>query len=93
MPPGTCRLNLDHTVTPTFLMHYTLGWNDSDFLLGPEEFVNIQQTLGLSGAISPGRGLPLIATGVLANVAEGGMGGLGPLNMDQHFWGRLVPRL
>ena len=34
----TYRLNLDHTVTPTFLMHYTLGWNDSDFLLGPEAF-------------------------------------------------------
>jgi Carboxypeptidase regulatory-like domain len=83
----TYRLNLDHTVTPTFLMHYTLGWNDSDFLLGPEDFVNIQQTLGLSGAISPGRGLPLIATGVLSNVAEGGMGNLGP-QYDQHFWER-----
>jgi len=83
----TYRLNLDHTVTPTFLMHYTLGWNDSDFLLGPEDFVNIQQTLGLSGAISPGRGLPLIATGVSSNVAEGGMGNLGP-QYDQHFWER-----
>jgi hypothetical protein len=83
----TFRLNLDHTVTPTFLMHYTLGWNDSDFLLGPEDFLNIQQTLGLSGAISPGRGLPLIATGVLSNVAEGGMGNLGP-QYDQHFWER-----
>ncbi len=83
----TYRLNLDHTVTPTFLMHYTLGWNDSDFLLGPEDFVNIQQTLGLSGAIIPGRGLPLIATGVLSNVAEGGMGNLGP-QYDQHFWER-----
>jgi Carboxypeptidase regulatory-like domain/TonB dependent receptor len=83
----TYRLNLDHTVTPTFLMHYTLGWNDSDFLLGPEAFINIQQTLGLSGATAPGRGLPLIATGVLSNVAEGGMGNLGP-QYDQHFWER-----
>jgi len=83
----TYRLNLDHTLTPTLLMHYTLGWNDSDFLLGPEDFINIQQTLGLSGAISPGRGLPLIATGVLPNVAEGGMGNLGP-QYDQHFWER-----
>jgi len=83
----TMRLNLDHTVTPTFLMHYTLGWNDSDFILGPEDFVNIQQTLGLSGAISPGRGLPLIATGVLPSLSEGGMGNLGP-QYDQHFWER-----
>jgi len=83
----TIRLNVDHTVTPTFLMHYTLGWNDSDFLLGPENFQNIQQTLGLSGAIIPGRGLPLIATGVSSNVAEGGMGNLGP-QYDQHFWER-----
>lgn len=83
----TFRLNLDHTVTPTLLIHYTLGWNDSDFLLGPEDFLNIQQALGLSGAISPGRGLPLIASGVLSNSAEGGMGNLGP-QYDQHFWER-----
>ena len=83
----TYRLNLDHTVTPTFLMHYTLGWNDSDFLLGPEDFLNAQQTVGVPGAISPGRGLPLIATGVSSNVAEGGMGNLGP-QYDQHFWER-----
>ncbi len=81
------RLNLDHTVTPRLLIHYTLGWNDSDFLLGPEDFVNIQQTLGLSGAISPGRGLPLIATGVSSNASEGGLGNLGP-QYDQHFWER-----
>jgi outer membrane receptor protein involved in Fe transport len=83
----TFRLNFDHFATPRLLIHYTLGWNDSDFLLGPEDFVNIQQTLGLSGAISPGRGLPLIATGVSSNIGEGGMGNLGP-QYDQHFWER-----
>jgi hypothetical protein len=83
----TYRLNLDHTVTPTLLMHYTLGWNDSDFLLGPEVFSNAQTTVGIPGAISAGRGLPLIATGALPNVAEGGMGNLGP-QFDQHFWER-----
>jgi hypothetical protein len=81
------RLNLDHTVTPTLLIHYTLGWNDSDFLLGPEDFLNAQTTAGIPGAISPGRGLPLLATGPLPNVAEGGMGNLGP-QYDQHFWER-----
>jgi hypothetical protein len=83
----TYRLNLDHTVTPTLLMHYTLGWNDSDFILGPEDFLNAQTTIGVPGAISAGRGLPLIATGALPNVAEGGMGNLGP-QYDQHFWER-----
>src|SRR5579863_5671513 len=83
----TYRLNLDYTVTPRLLAHFTLGWNDSDFLLGPEDFTNIQTTLGLSGATSPGRGLPLIATGVSTNTAEGGMGNLGP-QYDQHFWER-----
>ena len=60
----TYRLNFDYTATPRILLHFTLGWNDSDFLLGPEDFTNIQTTLGLSGAITPGRGLPLIASGV-----------------------------
>src|SRR5580658_945117 len=83
----TYRLNLDHTVTPRLLIHYTLGWNDSNFLLGPEDFLNIQQTVGLSGATFAGRGLPLIATGVSTNTAEGGMGNLGP-QYDQHFWER-----
>ena len=83
----TYRLNLDYTATPRILLHFTLGWNDSDFLLGPEEFTNIQQTLGLSGATSAGRGLPLIATGVTTNTGEGGMNNLGP-QYDQHFWER-----
>jgi hypothetical protein len=83
----TYRFNLDHTVSPTLLIHYTLGWNDSDFLLGPEDFSNQQQTVGLPGAISAGRGLALIATGVTGNIAEGGMNNLGP-QYDQHFWER-----
>ncbi len=83
----TYRLNFDYTATPLLLLHFTLGWNDSDFILGPEDFMNVQQTLGLPGAISPGRGLPLIATGVSSNIAEGGMNNLGP-QYDQHFWER-----
>ena len=68
----TIRLNLDYTVTPTFLIALH-GWLERPPIscLGPEDFLNIQSTLGLSGAISPGRGLPLIATeSVLSNVAE-----------------------
>ena len=83
----TYRLNLDYTATPRILLHFTLGWNDSDFLLGPEAFINIQDTLGLSGAISPGRGLPQLFSGVSTNTALGGMNSLGP-QFDQHFWER-----
>ena len=83
----TYRLNLDYTATPRILLHFTLGWNDSDFLLGPEAFINIQDTLGLSGAITPGRGLPQLFSGVSSNIAEGGMNNLGP-QFDQHFWER-----
>ncbi len=83
----TYRLNLDHTVTPLLLIHYTFGWNDSDFLLGPEQFLNAQQTVGLTGETAGARGLPLINTNVSTNPAEGGMGNLGP-QYDQHFWER-----
>src|SRR5579864_5308705 len=83
----TIRLNLDYTATPRVLLHFTLGWNDSDFLLGPEDFLNIQDTLGLSGAISPGRGLPQLFSGVSSNIGLGGMNNLGP-QFDQHFWER-----
>ena len=83
----TYRLNLDYTATPRILLHFTLGWNDSDFLLGPEAFINIQDTLGLSGAISPGRGLPQLFSGVSSNTGLGGMNNLGP-QFDQHFWER-----
>ncbi|HEV8417020.1 MAG TPA: TonB-dependent receptor [Bryobacteraceae bacterium] len=83
----TYRLNFDYTATPRILLHFTLGWNDSDFLLGPEAFINIQDTLGLSGAISPGRGLPQLFSGVSSNTALGGMNNLGP-QFDQHFWER-----
>jgi hypothetical protein len=83
----TYRLNLDYTATPRILLHFTFGWNDSDFLLGPEDFINIQDTLGLSGAISPGRGLPQLFSGVSSNTGLGGMNNLGP-QFDQHFWER-----
>ena len=43
----TVRVNLDHTLTPALLMHYTLGWNDSDFLLQSQNFpYDAQAALG-----------------------------------------------
>src|SRR5579863_4704576 len=81
------RLNLDHTVTPRLLIHYTLGWNDSDFHLGPEDLgYNAQQQLGITGQTAA-RAFPAILTGVSTNTAEGGMNNLGAI-YDQHFWER-----
>ncbi len=45
----TYRLNFDYTATPRILLHFTLGWNDSDFILGPEDFLNVQQYTRLIG--------------------------------------------
>jgi len=83
----TYRFNLDHTVTPTLLIHYTLGWNDSDFLLGPENLgYNAQQALGIPGQTAA-RSLPEMTFGVSTNAAVGGMGPVGA-EFDQHFWER-----
>jgi hypothetical protein len=50
----TYRLNLDYTVTPRILLHYTLGWNDSKFhLTSPNYPFNAEQALGIPGAAHP----------------------------------------
>ena len=83
----TFRLNLDHTVTPLILLHYTLGWNDSDFLLQSQNFpFNAAQTLGIPGQTAA-RTFPIINSAVSSNTAEGGMSTLGG-SFDQHFYER-----
>jgi len=86
----TVRVNLDHTVTPTLLMHYTLGWNDSDFLLQSQNFpFDAQKELGIPGQTAS-RTFPLINTyspALAPNSSQGGMGLLGG-QFDQHFFER-----
>jgi len=83
----TVRVNLDHTVTPTLLMHYTLGWNDSDFLLQSQNFpYDAQAQLGIPGQTAA-RTFPIINSNVSTNTAEGGMSTLGG-SFDQHFFER-----
>ncbi len=83
----TARVNLDHTVTPTLLMHYTLGWNDSDFLLQSQNFpYDAQAQLGIPGQTAA-RTFPIINTQVSTNTAEGGMSTIGG-SFDQHFFER-----
>ncbi len=86
----TFRLNLDHTVTPRLLLHYTLGWNDSDFLLQSQNFpYDAAQQLGIPGQTAA-RTFPIINTGFItgfSNAAEGGMSPLGG-SFDQHFYER-----
>ena len=83
----TVRVNLDHTLTPTLLMHYTLGWNDSDFLLQSQNFpYDAQKELGIPGQTAS-RTFPIINSQVSTNSALGGMNTLGG-SFDQHFFER-----
>jgi Carboxypeptidase regulatory-like domain len=93
----TFRFNIDHTATPRLLVHYTLGWNDSDFLLQSQNYpFDAQKTLGIPGQTAS-RTFPIINTNGLAsngfaitqpaNTAEGGLNTLGG-SFDQHFFER-----
>lgn len=83
----TVRVNLDHTVTPTLLMHYTIGWNDSDFLLQSQNFpYDAQKELGIPGQTAA-RTFPIINSQVSTNTALGGMSNIGG-GFDQHFFER-----
>jgi len=83
----TIRLNLDHTVTPTLLMHYTLGWNDSEFLLQSQNFpYDAFKELGIPGQTAS-RTFPIINSNVSTNTALGGMSTIGG-GFDQHFFER-----
>src|SRR5579883_1125592 len=93
----TGRINIDYTLTPRLLWHFTLGWNDSDFLLQSQNYpFNAQQTLGIPGQTAA-RTFPIIntnglgATGLAitqpANTALGGMTTIGG-SFDQHFFER-----
>src|SRR6185295_4740674 len=83
----TIRLNLDHTLTPTLLLHYTLGWNDSEFLLQSQNFpFDAQKELGIPGQTAA-RTFPIINSNVSTNTALGGMSNIGG-SFDQHFFER-----
>ncbi len=93
----TFRVNVDYTATPRLLLHTTLGWNDSDFLLQSQNFpFDAQKTLGIPGQTAA-RTFPIINTNGLtaaggaitqpANTAEGGMTTIGG-SFDQHFFER-----
>lgn len=83
----TVRINLDHTMTPTLLMHYTVGWNDSDFLLQSQNFpFDAQAVLGIPGQTAA-RTFPIINSQVSTSTALGGMSTIGG-GFDQHFFER-----
>jgi hypothetical protein len=82
----TIRLNLDHTVTSRLLVHYTLGWNDSEFLLQSQNYpFDALKTLGIPGQTAA-RSFPIINT-AFTSTALGGMSNIGG-GFDQHFFER-----
>jgi hypothetical protein len=95
----TGRVNADYTATPRMLLHLTLGWNDSDFLLQSQNYpYNALTALGIPGQTAA-RTFPIINTNGFAtgsttvaatqpvNTAEGGLSTLGG-GFDQHFFER-----
>ncbi|HWF10183.1 MAG TPA: carboxypeptidase-like regulatory domain-containing protein [Bryobacteraceae bacterium] len=93
----TGRVNLDYTATPRLLLHSTLGWNDSDFILQSQNFpFDAQSALGIPGQTAA-RTFPIINTNGLSalsiantqptNLAEGGLSTIGG-SFDQHFFER-----
>jgi hypothetical protein len=92
----TGRVNLDYTATPRLLVHITLGWNDSDFLLQSQNFpFDAQSALGIPGQTAA-RTFPIVNTNFTAagiatpqptNTAEGGLSTIGG-SFDQHFFER-----
>ncbi|MEP7352879.1 MAG: TonB-dependent receptor, partial [Acidobacteriota bacterium] len=70
---STVRINEDFTATPRLLLHFGIGWNDSDFVLGaPVPNFNQITSLGLKGATVQGF-FPRITVGV-SNAQIGGLG-------------------
>ncbi len=93
----TGRVNIDYTATPVLLLHTTLGWNDSDFLLQSQNYpYNALSSLGIPGQTAA-RTFPIINTNGLSsaglaiqspsNTAEGGLTTIGG-SYDQHFYER-----
>ena len=81
----TMRLNYDYTATPRLLLHFGVGWNDTDFTLeaAVKDF-NALATLGLKGQTTA-RYFPRIVTGVSTNEAAGGLTTLGTLFPARSF--------
>ncbi len=73
----TIRLNFDMTATQRLLVHWGIGWNDSDFGL-QSQYVgyDAQKELGLKGQLLP-LYFPILVTNVNSNNAIGGMSTLG----------------
>ncbi|MEI9814865.1 MAG: TonB-dependent receptor [Acidobacteriota bacterium] len=87
----TFRLNYDHTLTPLLLLHFGVGFNDSDFNLS-SDVINYDsfKELGLTGQ-TLARNFPRIAMGAIPTGSSldalGGMSSLGTTT-QQHFWER-----
>jgi hypothetical protein len=86
----TARVNYDHTLSPTMLLHLGAGWTDLDFSdRAPVTDFNAQTALGLRGS-TLNRTFPIINVGgsgaaQALNSATGGMTQLGPTPQGDYF--------
>ncbi len=81
----TIRLNYDYAATPRLLLHFGVGWNDSDFgLEAPVKDYDAFKVLGLKGQ-TVARYFPRIVTAVNSNQAIGGMSPLGTVSPSRSF--------
>ena len=85
------RLNYDHTLTPTLLLHVGVGYQQNNFFDdAPELHYNAEQSLGLKGA-TINRNFPVFSgfcppagIGGVACTAAGGMYNMGPSAGQTH---------
>ncbi|MCU1334835.1 MAG: hypothetical protein JWO19_416 [Bryobacterales bacterium] len=80
------RLNYDHSLTPTLLLHLGIGFQ-RNFLRdnAPDVHYDVLKELGLKGATAV-RNFPTLTITGVPTVATGGMSNMGPLfQLDQHL--------
>ena len=81
----TMRFNYDHTVSARMLVHFGVGWNDSDFVLeAPVSNYDAAKQLGLAGQ-AEARYFPRIVTAASTNEQIGGLLPLGSIFPTQSF--------
>ncbi len=80
------RLNFEHSLTPTLLLHVGAGYQQNHLSdNAPDIHYDVLKNLGLKGATEI-RNFPTISISGLASIATGGMSNMGPsTQLDQYL--------